>query len=178
MLPLAYTFGQNHKIKILVSSSNYPKYQSNPNLPIADGEFFRRQPNDGRSYTFNGQTMMPRPVTQTITAGGLEASFVTLPVWGNNTVTSLSSRYNNSSRTENSWPFTIQQNSQYIIVSSEGANETYQYALVDITGKVIASGQQNGVTSIATSKLSAGVYFVRIVSSKHGSKTSKVLYNQ
>ncbi len=53
LLPIGYVFGDGHRIKILISSSNYTRFQVNPNLPINDGEFFRRKPGDGRTYMYN-----------------------------------------------------------------------------------------------------------------------------
>jgi putative CocE/NonD family hydrolase len=83
MLPVAYTFGHGHKVKILVSSSNYNRFQVNPNIPINDGEFFRRKPGDGRGYKFGGENapvMMPRVAIQRIAFSPEHPSSITLPV--------------------------------------------------------------------------------------------------
>ncbi|MCI5057946.1 MAG: CocE/NonD family hydrolase, partial [Flavobacteriales bacterium] len=66
LMPIAHTFGEGHKMKVLISSSNHPRYQSNPNLPIEDGDFFRRYPNDGQGYFYDGQLMYPRVAVQRI----------------------------------------------------------------------------------------------------------------
>ncbi|MBK7139547.1 MAG: CocE/NonD family hydrolase [Bacteroidetes bacterium] len=81
-LPIAYTFGKGHKIKILVSSSNYPRYQSNPNIPIEEGEFFRRKPSDGLTYTFQGREYAPRIAVQRIAFSPESPSQIILPVYG------------------------------------------------------------------------------------------------
>ena len=65
-MPMAYVWGKNHKMKILISSSNYTRYQVNPNLPVQDNTFFRRKPGDGQSNVFNGQNMVPRVAVQRI----------------------------------------------------------------------------------------------------------------
>lgn len=83
MMPIAYTFGKNHRIKVLISSSNHPRYQANPNLPIEDGEFFRRQPLDGKGYTFNGQLMYPRKAVQRIVISDAKPANIELPVYSN-----------------------------------------------------------------------------------------------
>ena len=54
MLPIAYSWAAGHKIRVLINSANYTKYQPNANLPLNDGEFFRRNPGDGQSYVFPG----------------------------------------------------------------------------------------------------------------------------
>lgn len=82
-MPLAYTWGKNHKLKVLVSSSNHPRYQANPNLPLEDGEFFRRQPLDGKGYTFNGQLMYPRKAVQRIAISDYYPSHIELPIYTN-----------------------------------------------------------------------------------------------
>lgn len=81
MMPIAYTFGKGHRIKVLISSSNHPRYQANPNIPIEDGEFFRRQPLDGKGYEFNGQLMYPRKAVQRIDISNLHPSHIELPVY-------------------------------------------------------------------------------------------------
>jgi len=82
MMPMGYTFGKNHKIKILISSSNYGRYQVNPNVPVEPGEFFRRKPNDGQSYTFQGTVYPPRIAQQTVYFSTEFPSEVGLPVYG------------------------------------------------------------------------------------------------
>ncbi|TAL62658.1 MAG: T9SS type A sorting domain-containing protein [Bacteroidetes bacterium] len=83
MLPVAYTWGKGHKIKFLISSSNYPRYQVNPNIPIADGEFFRRKPGDGQgtNKTPDGSLMFPRTAVQGIAFSPGNPSNIELPVY-------------------------------------------------------------------------------------------------
>ncbi|MCP4437761.1 MAG: CocE/NonD family hydrolase [Aureispira sp.] len=88
-LPIAYTFGLNHKIKVLISSSNYPRYQANPNIPIEAGDFFRRQPNDGQTYTFQGQTYSPRIATNSIAFSDIYPSRIELPLFNPNFPTNV-----------------------------------------------------------------------------------------
>ena len=64
--PIAYTFGKEHKLKILISSSNYPRFQSNPNIPVNNYDFFRRIPGQDFSYEFGGKTYTPRTATNSI----------------------------------------------------------------------------------------------------------------
>jgi len=86
MMPIAYTFGHQHRVKILISSSNYPRYQSNPNLPIEEGEFFRRDAGDGQEYEYEGVSMSPRTATQKIFTGSEYPTQLILPVYGKNGV--------------------------------------------------------------------------------------------
>lgn len=81
MMPVAYTWGKNHKIKVLISSSNHDRYQVNPSLPIEDGEFFRREPLDGKGYMYNGQLMYPRKAVQRIVISNVKSANIELPVY-------------------------------------------------------------------------------------------------
>lgn len=82
MLPIGYTFGKDHKIKILVSSSNYPRFQSNPNIPLMPNEFLRWEPGQMANYEFNGQAMQARTAENTIYFQPQFASYIDLPVFG------------------------------------------------------------------------------------------------
>lgn len=84
LMPIAHTFAKGHKVKILISSSNHPRYQSCPNLPIEDGDYFRRYPNDGRGYTYNGEYMYPRVAVNRIqysNAFGANSTNIELPIF-------------------------------------------------------------------------------------------------
>jgi len=96
MLPIAYTFGKDHKLKVLISSSNYPKYQSNPCIPIELNDFFRRTPNDDKTYTYYGTIYSPRVAEQKIFFSPTNPSQIILPVYdGTSTTTSVSSKKTN-----------------------------------------------------------------------------------
>lgn len=82
--PVAYTFGRGHRIKIVVSGSSWPLYQSNPHIPQEPGQFFRVSLSEMgmRVDTFRGVPVRPRPAIQSIHLGpGMEA-YLELPVWG------------------------------------------------------------------------------------------------
>lgn len=92
-LPIGYTFGVGHKIKMLISSSNHARYQANPNLPINDGEFFRRQPGDGKTYIYQGKEMTPRKAIQRIAFSPEYPSQVIFPVYGQTTVVATNNNF-------------------------------------------------------------------------------------
>jgi predicted acyl esterase len=82
MYPIAYTFAKDHKIKILISSSNYPRFQANANVPIEDGAFFRRKPSDGRTYIYKGIEYAPRTSVQRVAFSPNYPTHIELPVYG------------------------------------------------------------------------------------------------
>jgi predicted acyl esterase len=65
-LPIGYAWGKGHKVVVLISSSSFTRFMVNPNLPLNDGEFFRRNPGDGQTYIFNGVEMTPRIAVQRV----------------------------------------------------------------------------------------------------------------
>ncbi|MEM9990427.1 MAG: CocE/NonD family hydrolase, partial [Bacteroidota bacterium] len=81
LLPIAYTFGKDHKIKVLISSASYPRYQSNPNLPLEAGEFFRWEPGGTNTYNFQGANMSPRIADNTLHFSDTQPSSIILPVF-------------------------------------------------------------------------------------------------
>ncbi len=84
--PIAYTFAAGHKIKVLISSSNYPRFQANANVPIMPNEFFRRKPADGRTYIYNGIEYAPRVSVQRIAFSDQYPTHIELPVFGSTSV--------------------------------------------------------------------------------------------
>jgi predicted acyl esterase len=84
--PIAYTFAEGHKIKVLISSSNYPRFQSNANVPVMPNEFFRRKPADGRTYIFNGTEYAPRVSVQRIAFSDQYPTHIELPVFGSSSI--------------------------------------------------------------------------------------------
>lgn len=79
LLPLGHTFGKDHQIKFLLSSSNYPKYQSNPHLPNEDTEFFRWAPGDTDAYTYQGQNLTAQSAEITYNFNDDYPSYIMLP---------------------------------------------------------------------------------------------------
>ena len=89
MMPIAYTWGKDHKMKIVIQGSNNPRYQSNPHIPLNPNEFFRRQAGDGQGYTFNGEFMLPRTSVERIYFAPDKATRIELPVYKGSTTTDL-----------------------------------------------------------------------------------------
>lgn len=89
MMPIGYSWAKGHKIHILINSSNYTRYQVNPNLPLNDGEFFRRKPGDGQSYVFNGVEMLPRKAVQRVHFSPEHPTSINFPVYNSSLPTSV-----------------------------------------------------------------------------------------
>jgi hypothetical protein len=176
MMPIGYTFGKEHKMKILISSSNYPRYQSNPNLPIEPNEFFRRRPGDGRTYTFQGQEMAPRVAINRIAFSPEHATRIKLPV--------LNQPFLSVDETKPS----ITEGAQMNIYPNPTQNEAIVYmnyssefsvSLYDLSGKEISSTLFQGEqTTVNLNSLKNGIYLLTVKDAKNGNKlTSRVVKN-
>jgi predicted acyl esterase len=82
LLPTAYVFGKSHQLKILISSSNYPRYQSNPNIPIANYDFFRWRSGENMTYTYEGETYQARKANNSVYFTPEYPSQIILPLRG------------------------------------------------------------------------------------------------
>ncbi len=80
MLPLGHVFGANHKIKVLISSSNFPKYQSNPQVPLNQNEFFRWEPGSSATYNYQGTPLSPSSSLITLNFNPNQPNSITFPV--------------------------------------------------------------------------------------------------
>ncbi|NOZ46873.1 MAG: CocE/NonD family hydrolase [Chlorobi bacterium] len=160
LLPIAYTFGKKHKLKVLISSSNYPRFQVNANVPVNDNEFFRREPGDGQTYIFNGVEMLPRKVIHNIYASAEYPTHIQLPVYGNFHITSSPEKKLIVSN--NQYKVFPNPATDYFICTSK-SNKLFSYELYDITGKLIhkSSFKRKHLSNI---NLQKGIYIIRFIS--------------
>ena len=163
LLPIAYTFGDGHKVKILVSSSNYNRYQVNPNVPIMPNEFFRRKPGDGKTYIFEGEEYSPRIAIQRVHFSQEHPSQITLPVY--------TKEYTSVEETlaEATGPqmLVYPNPASDIITVYVNTADDYELKILSLDGALIRSG---GVFSdninIDVSRLSQGLYFIELTNAK------------
>jgi hypothetical protein len=158
LLPIAYVFGHNHKVKVLISSSNWPRYQSNPNIPMETGKFFRRTPNDGRTYTYNSNVYAPRIAQQGILFSPIEPTQITLPLFDGVTNVAINEEQMNNQK----WFIypNPAKNSITLLTTFKG---NYTIDLYNITGQLIISEKGNTVKKeINIEKLNKGIYIIKI----------------
>jgi predicted acyl esterase len=163
MLPIAYTWGIDHKMKILIGSSNYTRYQVNPNLPIEDGEFFRRKPGDGQTYMYNGVEMAPRVAVQRVHFSPDHPCFINLPVYDPTFFVG---------ETEPQGPV---ENTDMLVYPNPTAQEAnvyaskpgnYQVQVLNALGQVVYENTMHDHVTFSVAKFQAGVYFVRMTDLK------------
>lgn len=157
LLPIAYTFGHDHKMKVLISSSNWPRYQSNANVPIEDGEFFRRTPGDGQTYTFNSTVYSPRIAENSIHFSPTQPSQITFPMYDGVTGVGVEEK-----PIENIEIYVYPNPANEELTLLTAYTDDFSWSISDLSGKTILNGNDNNkTTQISLKSLSAGIYIIR-----------------
>jgi predicted acyl esterase len=161
LLPIAYTFGHNHKLKVLISSSNWPRYQSNPNIPLEDGDFFRRTPGDGKTYTFNSVVYSPRVAEQEIFFSPTQPTQITLPMYDGVTGVGVE-EFNKKPQ----WAIYPNPTEDDITIATDFDKE-YTIEMYSINGQFLFSQKSNlKQTKVSMQLLTPGIYFVKVITDK------------
>jgi hypothetical protein len=170
MMPIAYTWGHNHKIKILISSSNYPRYQANPNLPIEDGEFFRRKPGDGQQYTFNGETLTPREAVQRIAFSPEFKTQIDLPIYSPGVIAGIKNSETQKETTLDALLYpNPTQDQLYVFMNLKGR---YLIEVFSPIGILVKKSLFSDHTQLETNDLKSGLYYSVITDLESGIKVS------
>lgn len=160
LLPLGHTFGEGHQIKFLLSSSNYPKYQSNPHIPTNDGEFFRWSPGDNKTYEYNGQTMAPQEAEITFDFNTDMPNYIMLPQLNS----SFYAGINEEKKIEPQMNIYPNPAKDVIIVAWDIPVKGSIY-IYDLTGELLDSytvSENQNKHQLDISRYAAGIYFVTI----------------
>ncbi len=170
MMPIGYNFAKGHRIRVLINSTNYTRYQANPNLPLNDGEFFRRKPGDGQSYIFNGQTMYPRVAVQRVHFSPEHPTSINFPVYNTDfiysdvpQVSSVESKLDISV-----FPNPAMEKIQ-VFANQPGDHEVI---ITDVAGRVIANGRFDDNIIFNVESFGKGIYFATVTDLNN--KTQKV----
>ncbi|HNP47951.1 MAG TPA: CocE/NonD family hydrolase [Bacteroidia bacterium] len=144
----AITFLAGHRIRVDVSSSNYPRFNRNMNT-------------DGTMYpSLNPDTLVnPLIATNTVYTNSLHSSGITLPAtnWPN------AVSENESASTWNIWPVPTQ-NILHVLITK---NSNAQFNLRDVSGRLILTVPLKEMnTDIFVDKLAAGIYMAEIKTEK------------
>lgn len=171
MYPMGYTFGKGHKVKILISSSNFTRYQVNPNLPIEDGEFFRRKPGDGQTYNYNGVEMDPRIAVQRLHISDMHQCWIDLPVY---TQSILSAE---ETPIKDVLVLDVFPNPTADFVNIYmNRNAEYTLTIYNLQGQQVLQTTVNGTQAqVDVHGLNNGIYTIQLLESKTGATLTKKL---
>ena len=171
--PIAYTFGAGHKIKVLISSSNYPRFQACANVPIMPNEFFRRKPADGRTYIYNGVEYAPRISVQRIAFSDQYPTHIELPVFGSTSVVTAIKKNNN---TPPDWKVNLYPNpndGQFSLFINK--NGKYLMHVYNMLGEIVKSGEITEQYTFNLKNLPSGQYLLELIDTKDtNQKTTKL----
>lgn len=158
MLPIAYCWAPGHKIRVLINSSNYTKYQPNANIPLNDGEFFRRNPGDGQSYVFQGREIFPRVAVQRVHFSPENPTSINFPMFNANYTYTGVKPLTSSNFDVNVFPNPATDKVQ-IFSNQQG---DHQVVIADITGRNILTGRFDDNIIINTGSFGKGIYFATV----------------
>lgn len=160
LLPMGHTFGKDHQIKFLLSSSNFPKYQSNPHVPTIDGEFFRWAPGDTKTYDYYGQTLTAQSAEITYSFNDQQPSYIMLPQLNSSYYASLEEVEKTVTQM---MIYPNPATEQVTVVWNTPVNGSIQ--IYDLTGTLIKSElitQNQNNYQMSIQNLSTGIYLLRI----------------
>lgn len=164
MMPIGYCFAPGHRIRVLINSSNYTRYQANPQIPLNEGEFFRRKPGDGQTYLFDGQEMAPRVAVQRVHFSPEHPTSINFPVYNTdyhyNPVAEIKS---DPKLDATVYPNPANDKVQ-VFVNLPGEHEV---VITDITGRHITTGLFDDNIIINTGSFGKGVYFATVTDVKN-----------
>ncbi|MCW5906538.1 MAG: CocE/NonD family hydrolase [Chitinophagales bacterium] len=159
MWPIAYSWAPGHRIRVLISSSNYTRYQVNPSVPLNDGEFFRRKPGDGQFYYFQGQQMFPRSAVQRVHFSPDHPSSINFPTFNTqHTYNTVEPVAYEPSFDASVFPNPASDNTQ-IFVNKPGDHEV---VITDVAGRRVFTGRFDDNILINTERFGSGIYFATI----------------
>ncbi|MCS7189426.1 MAG: CocE/NonD family hydrolase [Bacteroidia bacterium] len=157
MLPIAYCWGKGHRIKVLLSGTNWARYQACPNVPLMPREFYRRRPVGDYPYVFRGVTMYPRRNIQRIYSSPSQLSYIELPVLGGRFVSSLIHEEKSSLQVSLSPNPT--HDVAHLKVETPG---DWRVEILSLTGEKVFSADFAESIIIPTTNWAAGVYVVQV----------------
>jgi putative CocE/NonD family hydrolase len=169
-MPIAYTWGKGHKMRVMICSSNHTRYQVNPNLPSEDGEFFRRQPSDGQKYVFEGVEMEPRIAVQRVAHSDIYKTHISLPIYQKN-ITGV----NEVSKYVGIEAEVYPNPSSGVVTIFANRIETLKKKVYNSMGQMVMEDSFNETTQFDVSSFETGMYFIELVNQKGKEKLVKKL---
>jgi predicted acyl esterase len=153
------TFLAGHKIRIDVTSSNYPRFNRNMN-------------SGGKLYPGNSMDTLVNPLiaTNTVYTNSLHASYVTFPLV--NFTTGINVEDNNAAGL-NLYPNPA--NDKLFVNMLNNENKKVDLSIYNTLGQqVLAQDFSNASTSVDVSQLKAGIYFVYAKTNEHTVYSQKI----
>lgn len=173
-MPIAYTFGDHHRIKMLVSSSNHPRYQSNPGFPI-DGKSFKRwKPGSGKVFEYDNISVPARKINQTLFHSSFHPSSISIPVLGSIQFYEEDFQKDSCERVMLNYVVYPNPANDYIYVRT-GSTVEKSLSIHNSMGQVILKDEFRQSKFFSLSDVSSGVYMVKASSNGCETKPFKLI---
>jgi predicted acyl esterase len=173
MLPIAYTWGKGHKIKVLISSTNTPRYQACPNVPLKDGEFFRRRSGENKTYNYNGKTLKPRKALQGLAFSPQFAANIEFPSLQPTPSSILPEITHNLEATTK--VILYPNPATDVIVATVEKTGNYRASLINPLGQVVLEQPFENTIHLNVLNLPRGVYVLKIVDGLSQATSKKII---
>ncbi len=160
LLPIGYTLGPDHRLKVVITSSNDPKYHVAPGLPLDPDSFFRWSPLSPGSLEHPSGYSKPHVLEQTVYSNKSQPTRLELPVWGKPLVKRPQpSGFNSQSEVAlKVYPNPVRDQLHGKLPSNEG----YQLYLKSATGQVLRHARVTGSFRLSMEGLNSGFYFLQV----------------
>ncbi|MCS6905231.1 MAG: CocE/NonD family hydrolase [Bacteroidia bacterium] len=173
MLPIAYTWGKGHRIKVLISSTNHPRYQACPNVPLKDGEFFRRKVGQNKTYEYRGKTLRARKALQGLAFSPQYAANIEFPSLQKNPSSILPPITQNLEATTN---VTLYPNpATDVIVTTVEKAGNYTASLINQLGQVVLEQPFESTLHLNVINLPRGIYMLKVSNGLNQATSKKVI---
>lgn len=178
LLPIAYTLGDGHKLKIVISSSNYPKYQVSPGLPMVDSTFFRWNPEAGKVKGHPSGETSPRKLKQTILTAEENSTFIQLPIYGRSMQGDTTQSVSGTAEPNSNSEVAVYPNpaSDYVNIQNRG-KPIVRAQVMNHKGKILINKAKQGSFQLDIANLRQGLYFIRLITKNGEAITKKVVKN-
>jgi hypothetical protein len=173
MLPIAYTWGKGHKIKVLVSSTNAPRYQACPNVPLQDGEFFRRRSGENKTYTYKGKTLKARKALQGLAFSPQFSANIEFPTLQSKPSSILPEVTHNFEATTRVILYPNPATDVIVATVEKGGN--YTASLINPLGQLVLEQPFENTAYLNVENLPRGVYVLKITDGLSQATSKKVI---
>lgn len=159
--PMAYAFGKGHRIKIIVSGSNYNRCAVSQNFPMEDNHYFFQSSLVPLGNVFQGQGTLATIAINTLKFSDQMQAYVDFPYIGNVPVINSIKEI-----TELKTEMEIFPNPSSTVLNISASMEgKYSLQIFNELGEtVFANENVNTKTSVSVQQFNAGIYFAKMIS--------------
>lgn len=173
MQPMAYSFGKGHKIKVLISGSNYNRFTVNQNVPINDNEYYFSSSLQPFANIFQGVGTPPTIALNTLKFSDQMQAYIDFPYLGQTPVLSgLEDLKHEDNFSVEVFP---NPTSGHLTVSMDKAGfyslKVYNHTGMEVLGKTM----DNTNADVSFNNFSKGFYLLKITDANGQSVTKSVV---